>query len=68
MAASFQSPVRNHLSVCKPNDARRVLQQSLIVRRENERETEAAVQVAHKIDQLCRVARIEVRSRLVGQH
>src|SRR5580700_4048467 len=68
MDVSFQSAIGNHLSVGESNDARRVLQQSLIVRGKDKCETEAAIQVAHQVDQLCSILGVEVGCRLVSQH
>src|ERR1700750_2779165 len=68
MAASFQGAVRFHVPVGEPHDAGRVLQQPLIVGGKEEGETEAAIEVAHQVDQLRRVTRVQVGGWLVGQH
>src|SRR5690349_13199767 len=57
MPVSFQSAVRFHVPVRQPDDPRRMLQQPLIVRGKNEGETEAAIQLAHQVDQLRRIPR-----------
>src|SRR6266700_4248 len=68
MAASFRCAVGDDLSVAEANDARCVLQQSLVVRGEDESETEAAIQVAHQVDKLRGILRVEIRSGLVGKN
>ncbi len=55
------------MSVAQANDAGGVLEQTLVVRGEDEGKTEAAIQVAHQVDELCRVVRVEICRRLVGQ-
>src|SRR3954451_8355547 len=68
MAVSFRSAVRFHVPVGESHDAGRVLQQSLIVGGEDEGETEAAIELAHEVDQLGGVAGVEIGGGLVGQH
>ena len=60
--------VGNDPPVAQPHDARRVLQQPLVVRGEDKRQPQAPVQLAHQVDQLRRILRVQVRRRLVGQH
>src|SRR5579863_10172545 len=60
MADSFLGRVRFHVPVGEPHNAARVLQQALIVRGEDEGETQAAIQLPHQVDQLRGVARIQV--------
>ena len=57
----------DYLSVGEADDARSVFKQALVVGGEDEGETEAAVQVAHQVDELGGVARVEIGGRLVGQ-
>ena len=65
----------NFLSVCiaedaavgEPDDARGVFEQALIVGGEDEGEAEGTVQIAHQVDQLGCVARVEVRGGLIGE-
>jgi hypothetical protein len=57
-----------YLAVTQTHDTRCMFQQPLVVRREDEGKAEAAIQITHQIDQLRRIVRVQVRSRLVGQH
>jgi hypothetical protein len=68
MAASFESAIGYNLSISQSDDARRVLQQSLVVGGENESKTKLAVQIAHQLDQLRSVERVQVRGGFIGQH
>ena len=54
-------------AVGEADDARGVLEQALVVSGEDEGKTEAAIQVAHQVDELSGVARVEIGGRFVGQ-
>ena len=56
------------MSVGEAHDARRVLQQALVVRGEDEGQAEAAIEVAHQVDELRGIVGVEVGSGFVGQH
>ena len=60
--------VADDASVGEADDARGVFQQALVVGGEDEGEAEAAVEVAHQVDELGGVARVEVGGGLVGEH
>jgi hypothetical protein len=49
---AYLLPLRifGYAAVTQTNDARRVFQQPLVVRRKDEGEAEAAIQIAHQID------------------
>jgi hypothetical protein len=66
MAPSFSGVARDNLSVAKPNNARGVFKQPLVMSGENEGEPEAAIQVAHQVNQQRGVMSVEVGSWLVG--
>ena len=44
-----------------------MFEQALIVRGEDEGETEAAIEVAHQVDELGGIARVEIGGGLVGE-
>ena len=60
--------IADDAAVGEADDARCVFEQALVVGGEDEGETEAAVQVAHQVDELRGVAGVEVGGGLVGQH
>src|ERR1035437_9941398 len=68
MAVSFDGTVGFDVSVRQSNDARRVLQQPRVMRGKNECETKTAIQVAHQVDELRSVVRVEVGGGLIGQY
>src|ERR1700722_19091853 len=68
MTVSLGMTVRFNLPVRESNDPRRVFKQALVVGGKDECQSEAAIQVAHQLDQLRRVARVEIRSGLVCKH
>jgi hypothetical protein len=55
-------------AVTQANDTRRMFQQPLVVGRKDEGQAEAAIQIAHQVDQLRGVVSVQVRSGLVGEH
>src|SRR6266702_3384872 len=68
MAVSLNRTIGLDSSVGKPDDARRVFEQPLVVRGEDERQSQALVQIAHQVDELRGVVRVEIRGGLIGQH
>lgn len=54
--------------VDETHHAIRPLEKARVVRGEEERETELAVEAPHQVDDLARVPRVEVRSGLVGEN
>ncbi len=56
------------MSIGQAHDAVRVFQQPLVVRGKDKGKTEAAVEVVHQVNELRRVARVEVGRGFVGQH
>lgn len=54
-------------AVGEANDARRVFEQALIVRGEDECKAEAAVEVAHQVNELGGIAGVEIGGWLVGK-
>ena len=63
----FGMGVADDAAVGEADDARCVFEQALVVGGEDEGETEAAVQVAHQVDQLSGIARVEIGGGFVGQ-
>ena len=55
-------------AVGKPDDARGVFKKTLVVSGKDKRKTEPEVEVAHKLDELGRIVRVEIGCRLVGQN
>ena len=60
--------VFNHPAVAQADNARRVLEEALIVRGEDEGKTEGQVQIAHQVDKLRGVVSVEVGGWLVCEH
>jgi hypothetical protein len=59
--------VGDDVAVGEANNARGVFEQALVMRGEDEGKTEAAVEIAHEVDELSGVARVEIGGRLVGE-
>ena len=60
--------VADDSSVGEADDARSMFEQTLVVGGEDKGETEAAVQIAHQVDELCGIAGVEVGGGLIGEH
>jgi len=54
-------------AVGEADDARSVFEEALVVGGEDEGEAERLVEVAHEVDELCGVTRVEVCGGLVGE-
>jgi hypothetical protein len=54
-------------AIGEADDARGVLEEALIVRGEDEGEAEGLIKVAHEIDELGCVARVQIGGGLVGE-
>ncbi len=54
-------------AVGEADDARCVFEQALVVSREDEGKTEAVIQVAHEVNELSGIARIEIGGGFVGE-
>ena len=56
------------MTITEADDALGVLKQAGVVRREDEGETEAAIEAVHQIDELGGIVGVEVGGGLIGQH
>src|SRR6059058_1196918 len=65
MACNLRECVAFNPAIGEADDARSVFEKTLIVRGEDKCQAECAIQVAHQLNQLGRVACVEVRSGLV---
>src|SRR5579863_7374168 len=63
----FRMGVAEDAAVSKADDARGVLEQALVVGREDEGETKATVEVPHEVDELRGVVRVEIGGGLIGE-
>src|SRR6185503_14045711 len=68
MALNLRVSVADDAAVGEADDARGVFEEALVVGREDEGEAEGVVEVAHEVNELGGVARVQIRSWLIGEN